>query len=226
MKFSPPFNSITSWQAAFEWGCVYCSRRIFIVRKMTKRLEQRTWFRLFFLQKSRLLTLLIQEIAQDSSPVIMVFMKSGSLFVESSMSWVYGQDLETKFFRHFPHIENPTRAINTTLFKCCLPSTDAIDQREEIHTCIWRFKVASRKCASLKSTMFSQKEKLWYFSNRVVHIEKLLTLFQPHRDGTAVTEGIRATGWQWGGNRDGFVFIGGGVFLYFCFTRGMKSQLA
>ena len=26
---------------------------------------------------------------QDSSPVIMVLMKSGSLFVESSMSWVY-----------------------------------------------------------------------------------------------------------------------------------------
>ena len=31
--------------------------------------------------------------SEDSSPVIMVFMKSGSLFVESSMScesWVYG----------------------------------------------------------------------------------------------------------------------------------------
>jgi hypothetical protein len=39
--------------------------------------------------------------AQDSLPVIMAFMKSGSLFVESSMSfesWVYGYDSEPLIF--------------------------------------------------------------------------------------------------------------------------------
>ena len=46
---------------------------------------------------------------QDSSPVIMVFMKSGSLFVKSSIPWVYGYDLETKSFHHFIYNENPTR---------------------------------------------------------------------------------------------------------------------
>ena len=30
-----------------------------------------------------------------------------------------------------------------TPFKCCLPSTDAIDRWEKIHICEWRFKVAS-----------------------------------------------------------------------------------
>jgi hypothetical protein len=33
-----------------------------------------------------------------SSPVIMVFMKSGSLFVKSSMSWVYGYDPDPVIF--------------------------------------------------------------------------------------------------------------------------------
>ena len=42
-------------------------------------------------------------------------------------SWVYGYDLETKLFPHFPYNENP-RALNTTSFKCCLQSTDAIDR--------------------------------------------------------------------------------------------------
>ena len=51
----------------------------------------------------------------------------GALFVESNMScksWVYGYDPETKSFRHFTYNENPTRALNTTLPKCCLPLTD------------------------------------------------------------------------------------------------------
>ena len=64
----------------------------------------------------------------DSSLVIMVFMKSGSLFMESSMDLVYGYDPETKSFHHFPYNENPTRALNTTSLKCCLLSTDAIDR--------------------------------------------------------------------------------------------------
>ena len=33
--------------------------------------------------------------------------------------------------RHFPCNENPTRPLNTTSPKCCLPSTDAIDRREK-----------------------------------------------------------------------------------------------
>ena len=65
------------------------------------------------------------------SPVIMVIMKSGSLFVESSLSWVYGYDPKTKSFRHFPYNENSTRALSTTSLICCLQSTDAIDRREK-----------------------------------------------------------------------------------------------
>ena len=32
-------------------------------------------------------------------------------------------------FRHFPYNENPTRVLNTASLKCCLPSTDAINWR-------------------------------------------------------------------------------------------------
>ena len=32
-----------------------------------------------------------------------------------------------------PYNENQTRALNTTLLNCCLPSTDAIDRPEKIH---------------------------------------------------------------------------------------------
>ncbi len=55
----------------------------------------------------------------ESLPVVMVFMKSGLPFVESIMSWVYGYDPQTKSFRNFPYIGNPTRAFNTTSLKCC-----------------------------------------------------------------------------------------------------------
>ena len=34
VNFFLPVNSISWWQAAFEWGGVWCSRQIFIVRKM------------------------------------------------------------------------------------------------------------------------------------------------------------------------------------------------
>ena len=61
----------------------------------------------------------------------MVFMKLGVTVVEFSMSWVYGYDWETKSFRHFPYNENPTRALNSTSLKFCLPSTDAIDKRRK-----------------------------------------------------------------------------------------------
>ena len=70
--------------------------------------------------------------------------------------------------RHFPNNGNPTRERNTTSLKCCLPSTDAIDSWENILACLWRFKVASRKRASLKSKRISKKEKrrifLWQSS--------------------------------------------------------------
>ena len=56
----------------------FSSRRIFIVRKMTGSGSY--------------------PYTQDSSLVIMVFMKSGSLFLECSMSWVYGYDPEPIIF--------------------------------------------------------------------------------------------------------------------------------
>ena len=63
--------------------------------------------------------------------------------------------------------ENPTRALKATLLKCCLPSTVAIDRREKIHACVWRFKVAT-----LKSKRFSQKIKVDYISKTVVTASK------------------------------------------------------
>ena len=64
-----------------------------------------------------------------------------------------------KSFRHFAYNENPTRALNTTSLKCCLPSTDAIDRREKIHACVLMFKVVSCTRASLKSINYSQKKR-------------------------------------------------------------------
>ena len=68
-EFFLSVNGVSRWQAVFELGSVSCSRRIFIVRKMTERLVSGLY-----------------PYTQDSSPVIMVFLKSGSLFVDSSMS--------------------------------------------------------------------------------------------------------------------------------------------
>ena len=64
---------------------------------------------------------------------------------------------------HFPHNENPTRALNTTSLQCCLASTRAIDWWEKIHTCIWRFKVASCK----RIWFLQKKKKVRYFSNKL-----------------------------------------------------------
>ena len=38
--------------------------------------------------------------------------------------------------RHFHYNENPMRALNTTSFKCCLPSADATDRREKFTICM------------------------------------------------------------------------------------------
>ena len=59
---------------------------------------------------------------------------------------------------YFSNNEYLTRTLNTALLKYCLPSTDAIDRQKNIHACIWRFKVASCKLASLKSSRISQKK--------------------------------------------------------------------
>jgi hypothetical protein len=45
-----------------------------------------------------------------------------------------------------------------------LPSTDAIDRWEKIHTRISQFKGTSLKCASFNSTRFLQKKNANYFS--------------------------------------------------------------
>ena len=81
---------------------------------------------------------------------------------EHHNQWWRGQGLRVwtgkKSFCHFPCNENPTRALKTSL-QCCLSWTDAIDRREKIHICVWRFEVTSCKSASLKSTRFSQKRR-------------------------------------------------------------------
>ena len=74
---------------------------MFTVRKMTERIGYKV-------------------IPVHPGPVIMVFMKSGSLFVESSMSWVDGYDPETKLFHPFPYNENPTRALKHYLTQMLL----------------------------------------------------------------------------------------------------------
>ena len=106
----------------------HLSEGTFIMRKMMERLEQRTWFRLFgdisWYQKSK----------EPSKP-----QESGLLPKKSESSALL------QSFCHFPYNENPTRALNTTSLKCCLPSTDVIDRWEKIHACIWRFKVVSCK---------------------------------------------------------------------------------
>ena len=60
-------------------------------------------------------------------------------------------------------------ALNTTSLKCYLLSTDAIDRWEKNHVYVWRFKGASCKRASLKSTRFLQKQSSDTFI-RVVYI--------------------------------------------------------
>ena len=71
--------------------------------------------------------------------------------------------------------DNRMRALNTISLKCCLTSIDAVDMREKIHTCIWRFKVISCKFDSLKSTRFLQNN-VGHFSNRLVYHNSLTKL--------------------------------------------------
>ena len=107
---------------------------------MTEQLEQRTWFRLFWQKK------LIPAVCQTPyTPDIRRYHQKKS---ESSAL--------LQSFCHFSYNENSMRAPNITSLIWYFPSTDAIERRKKIHGCVWRFKVASCKCASLKSSRFSQ----------------------------------------------------------------------
>ena len=80
---------------------------------------------------------------------------------------------------HLSYNENLTRALNTTSLKSCLSSTDAIDRQEKIHACVWRFKVTSCECTSLKSPRFSQKKKKVYtFLTDTQTHRNLIKIFQ------------------------------------------------
>ena len=137
----PSVNNVSWWQSSFE-----SSRRIFI----------NEWD----------LVSGLNPYTQDSSPLIMVFIKSGSLFLESSMYCETSTRIAyalLQSFRHFPYNENPTRALNTVSLKCYLPSTFGIHRWKQIHACAWRFKAASCKRASFKFTIFLQKKKDYTF---------------------------------------------------------------
>ena len=96
-----------------------------------------------------------------------------NIIITGDESWVYGYDPETKSFRNFPHNENPTtRALNTTSIKCCLPSTDDIDRREKTRM---RMNIQGRLMQARFiqiHQVFAKKNKVEYFSNRVVFQEK------------------------------------------------------
>ena len=63
--------------------------------------------------------------------------------------WVYRYNPEIKLIHHFPYNENPTRALNTTSLKCCLPSTDIDDKWE-------KFTHAYEGSTSLQQVHFSK----------------------------------------------------------------------
>ena len=102
---------------------------------------------------------------QDSSPV-MVFIESGSLFVESSMSWVYGYNSETKLFHHLPYNENLMRVLNTTSLRYCFA----------INWCYWQVGNNSYMLMKVQGHLMQAcfieihqifvRKKVRYYSNR------------------------------------------------------------
>ena len=93
---------------------------------------------------------------QDSSPVIMVFMNSGSLCGVQHVLGVQVQWKSDKSTKHY--LTQMLLVINWRYW-----------QAGKIHARVWRLKVASCKLASLKFAKFSQK-KVGYFSSRVVFV--------------------------------------------------------
>ena len=86
--------------------------------------------------------------------------------ITGDKSWLYGYHPETESFRHFPYNENPTKALNIDKHsKAACLHVMLLTEEKKIHACVWSFKVASCKRASLKSTRFSQKKKVGYYSN-------------------------------------------------------------
>ena len=94
-------NSVSWWQAAVEWGSVYCSCRIFIVRKMMK---------ITFLS----MTSWVWRTARSCKEP---YQESRSL-VSAKKVWI---KFAAPVVDHFPYNENLTRELNTTSLKCFLP---------------------------------------------------------------------------------------------------------
>ena len=92
-----------------------CSRRIFIVKKMTERLG----FRVVPVHPGLVTSdYNVHEVGVTICGVQRILCVLGVRIRPGTC--------------HFPCNENLTRALNTTSLKCCLPSTDAIVKREKI----------------------------------------------------------------------------------------------
>ena len=69
-------------------------------------------------------------------------------------------------FRHFPYNENPTIALNTTSFKCSLPSTDSIEGRKKFTYAYEGSRSPHASALFLNSSGF--RKQIGYCFNRVV----------------------------------------------------------
>ena len=147
-EFFPPVNSVYWWQATYEWGSVHCFCRIFVVRQMTG-FESYPYPYTY---------------TQDSSPVIVLFVKSGSLCGVQGVLGVWirpGNEIVASFSLQWKSDESTKHYITQMLL--------AIN---------WRYRTGEKKfthayegsCkhASLKYTRFSQK-KVGYFLTPLVY---------------------------------------------------------
>ena len=152
VNFFPPINCVSWWHAPCEWSSIKCSRRIFIERKMTERMEQRTWFRIFFTIYADVRR--VRSLANHWNLVFRqkkVWIKCAAPVIPSfSLQWK--SDEGTKHY--FTQI---LLVVNWRYW-----------QKGKNSRMCMRLKVASCKRASLKSTRFSQKNRVGYFSNIVV----------------------------------------------------------
>ena len=74
--------------------------------------------------------------------------------------------------RHFPYNENLMTALNTPLLKCCLSSTDAVDKWGKNSRMRMKVRSYLMQARFIEIHQFSQKNKVGYFSKRVVHTLK------------------------------------------------------